>query len=49
MPVSSPVFGWAKTPSGLPIPLSVTESFSVLCVFVESLSRLSESQRLTQP
>ena len=27
MPVPSPVFGWAKTPSGVPIPLSVTESF----------------------
>ena len=27
MPVPSPVFGWAKMPSSVPIPLSVTESF----------------------
>src|SRR6185312_6984299 len=27
MPVPSPAFGWANTPSGLPIPLSATESF----------------------
>ena len=27
IPVPSPVFGCAKTPSGLPIPLSATESF----------------------
>ncbi len=34
MPVPSPVFVWAKTPSGLPIPLSATDSFQ----FVPSTS-----------
>jgi hypothetical protein len=27
MPVPSPLFGWANTPSGFPTPLSATERF----------------------
>jgi hypothetical protein len=46
MLVSSPVFGWAKTPSGF---VNSVVGDRKLLRFVESVSRPSESQQLAQP